>query len=78
MSKSKIILNSDGVRDLLLSDEIAALCREKAAAACGRCGAGYQSDVYYGKKRVNAMIWAESSAAKKDNLENNTILKALK
>lgn len=78
MGNTQIKLNSDGVRDLLLSPEIEAVCQERASAALSRCGSGYESDTYHGKNRINAMVWAESPAAKADNAMNNTILKALK
>lgn len=43
-----------------------------------RCGEGYNRDVYVGKRRANAMVYADSYQAKKDNMKNNTLLKALR
>lgn len=78
MAKVKVTLNRSGVRALLKSEEMKAACAEKAQAVCARCGTGYATDTYTGKNRVNAMVWADTAEARRDNAENNTILKALK
>lgn len=78
MSKIKIILNREAVRDLLKSEEMKAILQERATEIRNRCGDGYEQDFYVGKNRGNAMVWAATSAARKDNLANNTILKAVK
>lgn len=78
MSKVQIKLNSAGVRQLLRSEEMKAICSQLASDARSRCGAGYASDTYTSKTRVNAMLWADTPAARRDNMKNDTILKALK
>ncbi len=78
MSNVKVKLNRSGVRALLQSPAMQKECRKQAEQIRSRCGDGYESDVYVGRNRANAMVWAETSAAKRDNLDNNTILKALK
>lgn len=78
MAKVKVTLNRSGVRALLKSEEMKAACAEKAQAVCARCGTGYSTDTYTGKNRVNAMVWADTAEARRDNAENNTLLKALK
>ncbi len=78
MAKVKVELNRQGVRALLRSEEMRAVCAEQARAIRDRCGDGYAADTYTGKNRVNAMVWADTAKAKRDNAENNTILKALK
>lgn len=78
MAKVKVTLNRSGVRALLKSEEMKAVCAEKAQAVCARCGTGYSTDTYTGKNRVNAMVWADTTQARRDNAENNTLLKALK
>ena len=77
MSNLKIELNSDGVRKLLQSNEMKAICEEHANEALGRLGDGYAVTSMTGKNRVNASVFAESNKAKKENMESNTILKAL-
>lgn len=71
-------INRAGVRELLKSEEMQAILREKATDIKNRCGDGYESDHHVGKNRANAMVWASSAKARKDNSENNTILKAVR
>ena len=78
MSKTKVVINSQAVRDLLQGAEIQAILSETASAIQSRCGDGYEQDLYIGKTRANAMVWASSIPAKLDNSRNNTILKALR
>lgn len=78
MSSVRIELNSDGVRELLKSQEIRNICEGFASKAVGRLGEGYSSTIYTGKNRANASVYAESVEAKRENLENNTILKAIR
>lgn len=77
MGTIKIVLNGDGVRQLLKSSEVQKLLKDKATEIRDRCGDGYEQDVHIGENRANAMIWAETHKAKRDNLKNNTILKAV-
>lgn len=78
MAKSKFKLNHAGVGQLLKSPEMQNVLEEKATAIKNRCGDGYGQDIYVGKSRANAMVFADSSAAKRDNAKNNTILKAVR
>lgn len=77
MAKVNIKLNREGVRELLRSDEMRTLCESYANQAAGRLGPGYIVTSMTGVNRVNASIYAESHKARKENLENNSILKAL-
>lgn len=77
MAKLKLELNRAGVRALLRSDEMAAMLRKTAAAAAGRCGTGYEASDYLMPTRTVARVGAATAEARRDNLENNTILKAL-
>lgn len=78
MAKTKIVLNTAGVRELLQSDEMKAICEEHANRALTKLGNGYQVTTMTGKTRVNASIYAESYKAKAENMRENTILKALR
>lgn len=78
MAKVKVVLNKDGVRELLQSDEMMNVCEEYANQALSRLGDGYTVSSVKGKQRAIASVYAESFKAKKENLENNTILKALR
>lgn len=77
MSKVRFKLNRSGVRELLQSQEAMAVVTDYANAVCGRAGAGYEVTSMTGRTRVNASVKAESVEARKDNYENNTLLKAL-
>ena len=52
--------------------------KDHADAIKNRCGDGYETDLFVGKTRANAMVSATTYQAKADNLRNNTILKAVK
>lgn len=78
MTKVTVVLNSEGVRQLLRSDEMQNLLREKVESALASLGEGYEVTNYVGKNRANASIKAVTHKAKKDNLQNNSILKALR
>ena len=78
MSKFKFVLNRAGVRQLMQSEEMQVILNEKATKALNRLGGGYKSDIYIGKNRANAMVYADTYQAKRDNLKNNSILKAVR
>lgn len=78
MSKFKFELNRSAVRDLMKSEEMQTILKDKADTALNSLGEGYKSDTYVGKNRANAMVYADSYQAKSDNLKNNTILKAVR
>lgn len=78
MANVRIELNSSGVRELLKSKEMLTICEEHAEKACARLGEGYVTSSMTGKTRVNAEVAAESYEAKMDNMNNNSILKALR
>lgn len=63
---------------MLRSPEAKAICEKHAKEAQSRLGEGYVVSAYTGEGRVNASVFAESSKAKKDNMKNNTILKAMR
>lgn len=78
MSKMKFKLNRKGVAELMKSEEMQTILKEKANGALNRLGDGYESNLHVGKNRANVMVYAETYKAKKDNLENNSILKAVR
>ena len=71
-------LNSQGVMELLKSQEMMCICKEYASKAQSKLGDGYEVTTHTGKTRVNAQIKAETYKARKDNAKNNSILKALR
>lgn len=78
MSSLKIKLNREGVRQMLQSEEMQNLLRERAETALASLGEGYEVTTRVGKNRANASIKAATYKARKDNLKNNSILKALR
>lgn len=78
MSKAKIVLNRQGVAALLKSPEMMNICQEHANATVASLGEGYEVTTHVGKNRVNAEVAAVTYKARRDNMENNSILKALK
>lgn len=77
MAKLKFELNRAGVRELMRSEPMSAVCMGYANAAVARLGDGYSANAHVGKTRVNAEVTADTYAARKENLETNSILKAL-
>ena len=77
MSDIKIKLIKSGVRKLLRSDDMQSAVNSLAFRAPSRLGDGYEVTYRKGKNRVNAEVAAVSYEAKKDNLDNNSILKAV-
>lgn len=73
----KFELDRSGVRELLRSDEMMEICREYADKAADRLGDGYEVSEHTGRNRVNASVAAVSEKARKENLDHNTILKAV-
>ena len=62
---------------MLKSTEVAEMCMQKAASALSRCGDGYEMDSRTYPERRGAVIKAVSYKARKDNADNNTLLKAV-
>ncbi len=75
---SKFVLNYAGVRALMQSAEMQSILKSKANNALNSLGEGYKSDIHVGKNRANAMVYADTYQAKRDNLKNNSILKAVR
>lgn len=75
MSQVKITLNREGIGELL--HEVGAnICAEYAQNIASACGTGYESDVYNAGGRTVASVYTATEEAMRDNLENNTILRA--
>lgn len=77
MGNVRIVLNKEGVRELLRSKEMMNVCEGIANDALSSLGAGFSTNTMVGRNRVNAEITADSYEARISNSRNNTILKAL-
>lgn len=78
MAKNTFKLNYKGVGELMKSEAMQTVLNEYATNIKNRCGDGYEQDIHVGKSRANAMVKAATFKAKKDNMDNNTLLKAVK
>lgn len=78
MAKFHIELNREGVRELLQSAEMMQICQSHAQAIANRAGNGYAVTTYTGRTRVNASVAVVTEEAMRDNLKNNTLLKAVR
>lgn len=76
-SNVRFELNWQGLRELMKSDEMKTVLKSYAQSAKNIAGEGYEVSEYTGTNRANASIYAETKRARKDNLINNTLLKAL-
>ena len=77
--KVKFELNMKGLNELMKSTEMENAIRDAAGAVVNYAGPGVDAEidtVWDGKWVVGAKVSAESEDAKKDNLENNTLIKA--
>lgn len=62
MSNVKIVLDSDGIQELLKSDELAEVCEREAERMTRATGMEYKSDVRVGKYRVRAAGYSKARA----------------
>lgn len=79
MSKVQIVLNTEGVNELLRRADTVKMISGYGQQMADKLGEGYECRTGFGAKdgRAHAWVMAVSRKAKKDNLENNTILKAM-
>ena len=76
-SKVRIDLDSGNIRRLLRSKAMKDMLMNKAEGIAMKCGEGYEAKAKLMPSREIAIVEAETNAARRDNLENNTILKAV-
>ncbi|MBR6473421.1 MAG: hypothetical protein IKS99_06855 [Firmicutes bacterium] len=76
MSKVRFELNKKGVRELLQSQDMQKVIDRYAYQVQSRAGDGYEVESYTGFDRAHAIVYAATAKARKDNYENNTLLKA--
>lgn len=77
MSKTKVELNLQGINELMKGAEVQAELGRRASEMAVRCGEGYNSRVHLANWIAIANVYAETDEAKRDNLKNNTLLKAV-
>lgn len=78
MSKTRFELSYKGMRELLKSQQMVSVCANRANDIANRAGAGYRVTTNIGSSRAHASVITATKKAMKDNLENNTLLKAVR
>ena len=78
MSKIKFEIISKGIVSLLKSNEMGDTLMIHADKIKGNLGSGYSAQKVMSSGRVKVFVKANSKKAQKDNLKNNSLLKALK
>lgn len=78
MGKFKFELDKAGVGQLLKGAEMQGVLNGYASASLSRLGDGYETETFVGFDRAHAIIKAVTPEARKENSENNTLLKAVK
>jgi len=78
MSDLRFKLNRAGVAELMKSGAMQGILKSHANEIKNRAGTGFEQDIYVGKNRANARVWASTREARSDNLKNNTLLKSVK
>lgn len=77
MSKVRIELNYANVGKLLKSQELADFLKKEADSRASALGSGYEADIYVAGTRVVSSIYTATPEAVRDNLQHNTLLKAV-
>lgn len=77
MSKVKVSLSYAGIGSILRSQEMAACVKAEADRCASGLGEGYQTDSKSMGTRQIASIFTATSEAAKDNMKNNSLLKAV-
>lgn len=77
-SRVKVKLNKEGVRELLKSSEVNAMCMELAQGVLNRAGENYELEERRYPERVGAVVRPANLKGHYDNLENNTLLRSLR
>lgn len=71
-------LNRSGVAELMKSKNMQKVLKRYATRARNRAGRGYEQDLYVGRNRANARVYAMTKEAQSDNYKNNTLLKSVR
>ena len=78
MNDVRIEINDAELRKILKSDAMKAMLVKQANRVVGRAGTGYDADPpHESEYRAIVNVFPATSAAKRDNLKNNTLLKAM-
>lgn len=78
MGNIKVSLSYAGIGEILRSKEMAACVKSEADRIAANGGAGYATDQKSMSTRQIASVFTETAEAAKDNMQNNTLLKAVR
>lgn len=76
MAKVKLELIDDGFVEMLNSSEVRKILEKESSQIANAAGTGYASEISRGQKRLIGKAYTATKEAEKDNMENNTLLKA--
>lgn len=76
-TKFKFELNSRGVVELMKSANMKKVLSNYGSSVSNKAGHGYSYSVQESGDRSKVFVHASTKKAKRDNLKNNTLLKAL-
>lgn len=80
MSSFRFELNTEGVGELLNSDEMRQVLQSYAEQVAKEAGPGYEARVFSSSDRLKgtySRVEAATKEAEQDNYENNTLLRSL-
>lgn len=77
MSRVEVELEHDNIRAFLRSESVGKLMKSYADKAAERLGEGYEADEKVMATRAIASVFTATDEAKRENMENNSILKAV-
>lgn len=77
MSNFELVLNDEGIQELLKGPEMQSILADIGRAKATACGAGYESEVHVFQKRAAVHIYTADYEAIQDNYDNNTLLKVV-
>ncbi len=78
MSRVRIKLLQEGIREFLRSSDVYELCESNAKRVRSKLPEhGYSLRTYRNPGRASAVVVARTAKARRDNMKNNTLVKAL-
>lgn len=79
MSSKVFVLNQKAFGKVVLKNEtLREILEREADNRKARAGEGYETESKIGNTRALAMVYPETPEAKRDNSENNTLLRVMK
>ena len=72
-----VTLNKAGVREFLYSGPVRDLAQRCGEAVAARAGGNYETQTVMLDKKLVAVVRPADEEARRDNLKNNTLLKAI-